>query len=112
MHKFSAYATMLLLTILMAGCAFPGVYKINVQQGNIMTEEDLSSLSEGMTRSQVRSVLGTPMVTNPVDNDSDYYIYTFQRGGGEIREQKVVIHFEEGRFSHYESDLLEETPAY
>ena len=104
--------TALVLTLLIAGCAFPGVYKINVQQGNILTEEELTSLSEGMSKGQVRSILGTPLMVNPVDPTRDYYIYTFQRSGGEIREQRVVMYYENDRFSHYEAELLETTPAY
>ncbi|HKK56915.1 outer membrane protein assembly factor BamE [Marinobacter sp.] len=104
--------TALVLTLLIAGCAFPGVYKINVQQGNILTEEELTSLSEGMSKGQVRSILGTPLMVNPVDPTRDYYIFTFQRSGGEIREQRVVMYYENDRFSHYEAELLETTPAY
>lgn len=104
--------TALLLTLLITGCAFPGVYKINVQQGNILTDEELTSLSEGMSRRQVHSVLGTPLMVNPVDPTRDYYAYTFQRSGGEIREQRVIMYYEDDRFSHYEAQLLEETPAY
>ena len=116
MSTFSARTAVLFLLLALllalAGCVFPGVYKINVQQGNIVTEEDLALLSEGMTRSQVRSVLGTPIVTNPVDDTKDYYVYTFQKQGGEIREQKVIIHYAGEQFSHYQADMLEETPAY
>jgi outer membrane protein assembly factor BamE len=104
--------TALVLTLLIAGCAFPGVYKINVQQGNILTDEELTSLSEGMSRSQVRSVLGTPLMINPVDLSREYYIYTFQRSGGEIKEQRVIVYYDNDQFSHYEAQLLEETPAY
>ncbi|MDI9244370.1 outer membrane protein assembly factor BamE [Marinobacter sp. CHS3-4] len=104
--------TALVLTLLMTGCVFPGVYKINVQQGNILTDEELTSLSEGMSRRQVHSVLGTPLMINPVDLSREYYIYTFQRGGGEIEEQRVIVYYENDRFSHYEAQLLEETPAY
>ena len=59
MHLLTRLAPVLLLSLL-AGCVFPGVYKINVQQGNIITEEEISQLEEGMSRSQVHSVLGTP----------------------------------------------------
>lgn len=104
--------TALVLTLLMAGCAFPGVYKINVQQGNILTDEELTSLSEGMSRRQVQSVLGTPLMINPVDPSREYYIYTFQRSGGDIEEQRVIVYYENDQFSHYEAQLLEETPAY
>ncbi|MBO6849076.1 MAG: outer membrane protein assembly factor BamE [Marinobacter sp.] len=104
--------TALILTLIMTGCAFPGVYKINVQQGNILTDEELTSLSEGMSRSQVHSVLGSPLMLNPVDPSREYYIYTFQRRGGDIEEQRVIVYYDNNQFSHYEAQLLEETPAY
>ncbi|HET8801639.1 MAG TPA: outer membrane protein assembly factor BamE [Marinobacter sp.] len=104
--------TALILTLVLSGCAFPGVYKINVQQGNIVTDEELTSLSEGMPRSQVHALLGTPLVLNPVDLSREYYIYTFQRRGGEIKEQRIIVYYDNDQFSHYEAQLLEETPAY
>ncbi|MBS8242077.1 outer membrane protein assembly factor BamE [Marinobacter lipolyticus] len=104
--------TALILTLIVSGCAFPGVYKINVQQGNILTDEELTSLSEGMSRSQVHSVLGTPLMVNPVDPSREYFIYTFQRRGGDIKEQRVIVYYDNNQFSHYEAQLLEETPAY
>lgn len=104
--------TALILTLIVSGCAFPGVYKINVQQGNILTDEELTSMSEGMSRSQVHSVLGTPLMVNPVDPSREYFIYTFQRRGGDIKEQRVIVYYDNNQFSHYEAQLLEETPAY
>ncbi|UZD66482.1 outer membrane protein assembly factor BamE [Marinobacter sp. AN1] len=111
MHLLTRLAPVLLLSLL-AGCVFPGVYKINVQQGNIITEEEISQLEEGMSRSQVHSVLGTPMMLNPADTSVEYYIYTFQEAGGEIREQRIVVHYDGDTFTHKEKDLLDELPAY
>lgn len=104
--------TALILTLFMAGCAFPGVYKINVQQGNIVTNEELTALTEGMPRSQVHALMGTPLMANPLDISREYYVYTFQRAGGDIEEQRIVVYYEDNNFSHYEAQLLEETPAY
>ena len=104
--------TALILTLIMAGCVFPGVYKINVQQGNILTDEELTSLAEGMSRSQVLSLLGTPLMTNSADPSREYYVYTFQRSGGDIKEQRVIVYYDNDQYSHYEAQLLEETPAY
>lgn len=104
--------TALILTLILSGCSFPGVYKINVQQGNIVTDEELSKLSEGMPRSQVQAVLGTPLMLNPVDRSREYYTYTFQRRGGDIKEQRIIVHYNGDRYSHHEAELLEETPAY
>ena len=104
--------TALILTLIMAGCVFPGVYKINVQQGNILTDAELTPLAEGMSRSQVHSLLGTPLMTNPADPSREYYVYTFQRSGGDIKEQRVIVYYDNDQYSHYEAQLLEETPAY
>jgi len=104
--------TALILTLFLSGCVFPGVYKINVQQGNIVTDEELSQLTEGMSRSQVHAVMGTPLMLNPVDLSREYYVYTFQRGGGEIKEQRIIVCYEGDQYARYEAKLLEETPAY
>lgn len=104
--------TALILTLILSGCAFPGVYKINVQQGNIVTDEELTKLNEGMPRSQVRALLGSPLMLNPVDSSREYYVYTFQRRGGDIEEQRLIVYYDDDLYSHYEAQLLEETPAY
>ena len=79
MQKLTAIILIGILSL--SGCAFPGVYKINVQQGNIVTDEELTELSEGMPRSQVHAVLGSPLMLNPFDPSREYYVYTFQRRG-------------------------------
>ena len=104
--------TALILTLFLSGCAFPGVYKINVQQGNIVTDDELSQLAEGMSRSQVHAVMGTPLMLNPVDLSREYYVYTFQREGGDITEQRIIVYYEGDQYAHYDAQLLEETPAY
>ena len=104
--------TALILTLVLSGCVFPGVYKINVQQGNIVTDEELTQLTEGMPRSQVHAVMGTPLMLNPVDPSREYYVYTFQREGGDIQEQRIIVYYEEDQYAYYEAQLLEETPAY
>lgn len=111
MHLIRRFAPALLLTLL-AGCVFPGVYKINVQQGNLITEEEISLLEPGMTRSQVHSVLGSPLLLNPADSSVEYFIYTFQEAGGSIREQKVIVHYDADTFTHMEQQLLDDLPAY
>jgi outer membrane protein assembly factor BamE len=102
----------LILTLFLTGCAFPGVYKINVQQGNIVTNKELTALTQGMPRSQVHAVMGTPLMLNSVDTSTEYYVYTFQRAGGDIEEQRIIVYYDNDQFSHYEAQLLEETPAY
>ena len=72
----------------------------------------VTELSEGMPRSQVHALLGSPLMLNPVDPSREYYVYTFQRRGNEIEEQRIIVYYENDQLSHYEAQLLEETPAY
>ncbi len=77
-----------------------------------MTGEELAALTEGMSRNQVHAILGTPLVQDPVDPNRDYYIYTFQTAGGDIKEQQIVVHYHDDIYISHEAQLLEETPAY
>src|SRR5690554_4836568 len=66
----------LILTILLgfatlSGCVFPGVYKLNVQQGNIVTQDMLDKLKPGMTPRQVIYVMGNPVLRNPYEQRSE-----------------------------------------
>lgn len=100
----------LALTLLLAGC-FPGVYKIDVQQGNIVDQEDLELLTQTMRRQDVHQLLGTPLVQSSVRDDREHYLYTFQREGGEIRRQRITVHYQDGYYLRHEARLLDETPA-
>lgn len=99
------------LVFSLAACSFPGVYRIDVQQGNIIDQEDLDRLSPTMTRDDVRDLLGTPITVNSFDPDREHYLYTFQEDGGEIRKQQVTIIYEDDQYLRHEAELLEETPA-
>lgn len=105
-------ACCLLYVLLLSGCMFPGVYKINVQQGNIVDKAELAKLKPGMTHREVHFVLGTPLVMDPLDKSREYYIYTFQKHGGDIRKQQIVVYYDKNRYTHYEAHLLARTPAY
>ena len=85
----------LIATLLLAGCSNIPIlpmltpYKIDVQQGNYVTQDMIAKLKPGMSRSQVRFALGTPLVVDPFRNDSWDYVYMLLKGG-EIAEQRTV----------------------
>jgi outer membrane protein assembly factor BamE len=79
------------------------VYRPNIQQGNLLHTKDIDQVQVGMTRSQVRYLLGTPMISDPFNPQRWDYIYTFQRG----REPKVerahfVVRFDGDKVSSVE----------
>ena len=100
------------LSLLLIGCTFPGVYKINVQQGNIITKDMLSQLSPGMTRRQVHFVLGTPIANNVFSEDYESYIYTYLPADGEEQKQVVNVFYQNGQYTHHEGEVLDEHSAY
>lgn len=74
------------------------VYRINVQQGNFLDPAALEQLAPGMTRSQVRFLLGTPMVSNAFDPDRWDYVFYLKKGRLKSPEQrKVTVFFEDDK---------------
>ena len=105
MPRFIALS--LLLTVLLAGCSslrFPGVYRIDIPQGNVVTGEMLADLEPGMTPEQVRFVLGPPTLTDPFTPDTWFYLLHYQTGNAETVEQQIVVFFEGGQYSHYDGE--------
>ena len=70
-------------------------YKINVQQGNFLDQEDIDQIEPGMTRSQVRFLLGTPMVADIFNENRWDYVYYLKVGRtGEVFRRHFIVYFE------------------
>lgn len=83
----------------------PFVYKMTVQQGNIITEELVNRLELGMTRAQVRYLLGTPLLTDIFHPDRWDYAYTIQRGHRPMEERKLTLWFEDEALVRIQGDF-------
>ncbi len=104
------------VALLLAGCANPFsrerldsfsiTYKINIQQGIVVTQEMAEQLKEGMTRDQVRFVLGTPILKDPFHADRWDYPFRFQPGRGRIEERRFTVWFENDRLARWNGDSL------
>ncbi len=68
-------------------------YKIDVQQGNVISQEMVSQLKPGLTKDQVRFVLGTPMLADIFHEDRWDYIYRLQKGSDSEVDQRVLSVF-------------------
>ncbi|OGI47125.1 MAG: hypothetical protein A2151_09420 [Candidatus Muproteobacteria bacterium RBG_16_65_34] len=73
------FAALLAAAALLAGCV--SAYKIDVQQGNVVSQEMLEKLKPGMTKSQVRFALGTPLIADSFHPDRWDYFYSLKKGG-------------------------------
>ena len=85
---------------------FPGVYRIDVEQGNIVTQETADQLQPGMSRRQVRFILGTPLVEDSFNRDRWDYIYTRRNGLDVLAEEKLTVVFEGDSLVDVRGDYL------
>lgn len=91
-------------TFLIAGCIKP--YRVEVQQGNVITPEMLTELKEGMSPGQVRFALGTPLVIDPFHpNRWDYYFGYHPGRLAKQEQRRVTVVFEDEKFVRVEGDL-------
>ncbi|MBS0510978.1 MAG: outer membrane protein assembly factor BamE [Proteobacteria bacterium] len=96
---------------LLAGCSFDSIvskvnpYKIDVRQGNYVDQEMIAQLKKGMTREQVRFVLGTPLVVDAFRNDRWDYVYRFKPGRGEPQQRVVSVFFVDDKLDRIEGDV-------
>lgn len=100
-------ALVVLALALASGCAsikFPGVYRIPVQQGNIIDQKQIDQLELGMTKRQVEYVMGTPLVRDPLRPDRWVYTYQLRRGDETLRDRRFVVLFENDRLTGFEGD--------
>ncbi len=86
--------------VLMSGC----VYKMSIQQGNYLVADSVAQLKEGMTRSQVRFLLGTPMVPVAFDDSRwDYYYFFSSRVYKKPLKRRLTVFFQDERVQRFEN---------
>jgi len=100
-----------LLAPLLAGCSYvPALglrpHKIDIQQGNYVTPDMVAKLQPGMSKSQVRFALGTPLVTDPFHPDRWDYVFVQQKRGRVIQQQRLVVVFQDDRMVRLEGDVV------
>src|SRR6201996_7306756 len=79
------------VVLVSSGC----VYRINIQQGNFLNQSAVDTVKEGMTRSQVRYLLGTPMVADSFNKERWDYIYYLKKGRSRhVDSRRVTVYFE------------------
>ena len=88
---FSRCCLALALTALLPAC----VYRINIQQGNFLNQSAVDQVKPGMTRSQVRYLLGTPMVADSFNKERWDYIYYLKKGRNQHTDsRRVTVYFD------------------
>lgn len=113
-------AATILAAVLLSGCAsvttplddyLPlitqfGVYKLDINQGNYISQDMVDKLKVGQTRQQVRMTLGTPLVMSAFRADRWDYIYEFQRAGKVREHRQFTAYFNEDQLARWEGDEM------
>ena len=102
------------LTLMLGACSyFPslGVYKLDINQGNYVTQDQVDRLKVGLTRQQVKSALGTPLVTDAFHANRWDYAYEFQRQGKTLEHRQFTVYFVDDRVARWEGDEMPPPPA-
>ena len=86
------------LFCVVAGCGsnfgFPGVYRINVEQGNVVNEEMVEKLRPGLNKRQVRYIMGTPLIEDSFHADRWDYRYLLRNGTETLMETRLTLWFD------------------
>lgn len=110
LNRFTLFSLSLLLAV--SGCGggrdlkLPGVYRINIQQGNVVEQDMLDKLKPGMAKNQVRFIMGTPAIIDPFHSDRWEYIYTFTYGGGDRHQRHITLYFEDEKLAYVDGDVV------
>lgn len=110
--KRSSFLVLPLLAVL-TGCSgtpeIPSLltpYRIDVRQGNYVTQEMVSQLKTGQTKDQVRFILGTPLLADPFHAERWDYVYRFQPGRGEAQQRRIAVYFSDDKLARIAGDVM------
>lgn len=104
----------LAVALLLAGCSWNDPiarlrpYKIDIHQGNEVTQAMLDQLKPEMTQAQVRFVLGTPLIVDPFHADRWDYVLRVERAGRVVDKRRVTVIFREGRLQGLETGGMQD----
>jgi outer membrane protein assembly factor BamE len=82
---------------IVTGCAglLPDAHKIDIQQGNVLSQSALNQLQPGMNKRQVRYLLGSPLISDAFHKERWDYIYTFEKAGKLLEHKHISLYFED-----------------
>ncbi|HWA36821.1 MAG TPA: outer membrane protein assembly factor BamE [Burkholderiales bacterium] len=105
-------AAFLAAVALLSGCGVPNIpgitpYRMEIQQGNYVTQDMVARLTPGMSKEEVRLALGTPLLTDIFHADRwDYVYWREPQGGGSREQRKLIVHFSDGKLARLDGDVV------
>lgn len=107
MKKILIYTLVLTLCISSTACSslrFPGVYRLKVMQGNYIEQKMIDKLEKGMSKRQVRYVMGTPLTQDTFNPDRWDYYFNVRHGDKKLSEFHFTVFFEDDKLARWEGD--------
>lgn len=92
------------LTGRMAGIVQP--YRVEIVQGNFVSREQVAALQPGMSRLQVREILGTPLLTSVFHANRWDYVFSLKRQGSDLQQRRLSVFFKEDALERFEGDEM------
>lgn len=88
-----------------------GVYKLDINQGNFISQDMVDKLKVGQTRAQVRLILGTPLIVPVFRDDRWDYAYLFNRQGRVVEQRNFTVYFADEKLARWEGDEMPPSAA-
>ncbi len=97
--------------VVLSGCSMPRIpgitpYRIEIQQGNFVTQDMVSQLKTGMAKEQVRLILGTPLLNDIFHGERWDYVYWREDQAGNREQRKLTVFFEDGKLARLDGDIV------
>jgi outer membrane protein assembly factor BamE len=108
MGCFDMRVILLLVFLALAGCS---EYKMEIRQGNLVTPEMREKLKVGMTHTQVRILLGTPLVADPFHPERWDYVYRLEQRGRLVEQQRMTLYFNGDSLARIDDSHMPPLPA-
>ncbi|KPQ25230.1 MAG: outer membrane protein assembly factor BamE [Halomonas sp. HL-48] len=113
MQKLTRIITLSVSIAVISGCSYVGVYKRDIPQGNLVTEEMVDQLQPGMTQEQVTYVMGRPLLEAPFDARQWDYVFRLDKAYEDVEQRRVTLTFDnQGRLADIdqEGDMSDDIP--
>lgn len=100
------------LSLFTTACGLITPYRIEIQQGNYVTQEMVVQLKPGLTRDQVRYVLGTPLLNDIFHEERWDYVFVRQRANSrDVEYRRIAVFFEDGKLKRVDGDSVAAAPG-
>ena len=97
--------TLFLITILLTNCSIPRIFQVVISQGNLVDQEMLDKLEIGMTESQVKFVMGTPLISDTFYPNRWDYFTSVTQGENKYTNQKITLFFKDNKLLRWEGEI-------